>query len=793
MYDLGETWCNIPERMQQFPQWCLAGADKAPMLVGSKGLYNASPTKGPWMTFADACSAALHYGCDIGFILTAEDPFVCIDFDVKDAQSIGADGLHLNRSKWTPYFALERYILIKNAFSTYTELSRSCKGMHLWLEGKVNHAVKRDGVEVYDRERFMVCTGIAVKEVAYSIFHNIVIAAYPKVEALPIVRNDELLDRLMDEISGINQVKETDPLIELEPTEPDDVIWKRASAAENGAKFRQLCAGDWQSMGYPSQSEADLSLMSMLCFYTKSFSQIRRMFRLTVLGQRDKAVKNDVYLDRTLIIIRNRIRKQEEQLKQIEISSQMEARKLVQELQAQRVNEINNSAIESVNMPVVDGISWPPGMLGALAGFIYNSAVRPVKEVAIVAALGLMAGIVGKSYVIPQSGLNLYIILIGRSAIGKEAMHSGIGLIMDKVRNSIPGASRFVDFSEFASGPALTKACAENPSFLNVSGEWGRRLRRMSADDGREGPMQQLRTVMTNLYQKSGPASVVGGINYSNKDSNVKSVAGVAYSMIGESTPKTFYESLTESMMEDGFMSRFLIVEYEGDRPARNDNPNLVLDDRLYSALCSIIVQSITLLQNRQNMPVTQSLESRALLDEFDRECDEQINSTLDESYRQMWNRAHLKVLRVAALLAVADNFVNPVISYDHAKWALDIVRCDINIMQRKIMDGDVGQGDVVREKKLMSVIKTYFNQKIPESYRIPKTLVDNGIIPRKFMQMRTNTLTQFTGHRLGATVALDLTIKSLIDSGYLMEVDKAKLVEVYNFHGRCFRVLNLN
>lgn len=793
MYEIGENWHNIPDQLKQFDQWCLAGADKAPMLVGTNGkLYNASPVTGPWLSFADACKHALERGCDIGFILTEQDPFTCIDFDVKDAQSMDSHGVHLPRSKWTPFFALERYVLIKNAFNSYTELSRSHKGMHIWLEGTVDHAVKRDGVEVYSKERFMVCTGIAVKDVYYSIFNEIAIATYPKIEALPLTRNDDLLDRLIDEIGGVNAVKESDPLIELEPTEPDDVIWKRALAADNGAKFKQLCAGEWQSMGYPSQSEADLSLMSMFCFYSKSYSQIRRMFRQTVLGQRDKAVKDDVYLDRTLILIRNRIRKTEEQLQKIEINTQMEARKLVQEMQAQRINEINNQAIESVVMPQVDGIDWPPGMVGALAGFIYNSAPRPVKEVAIVAALGLMAGIVGKTYTIPQSGLNLYIILVARSAVGKEAMHSGIGLIMDKLQSSIPGSARFIDFGEFASGPALTKACAENQSFLNVSGEWGRRLRRMASDDGREGPMQQLRTVMTNLYQKSGPASVVGGINYSNKDTNVKSVSGVAYSMIGESTPKTFYEALTESMMEDGFMSRFLIVEFQGDRPPRNANPCLQLDERLYSALCSIVVQSITLLQNRQTMQVQFSVDAQIMLDEFDKECDEQINSTDDEGYRQMWNRAHLKVLRIAALLATADNFITPVVSYDHAKWALDVVRRDIAVMQRKITEGDVGQGDVVREKKLISVIKGYFTSRVPESYRIPEALVKNGIIPRKFMQMRTNTLTQFTGHRLGSTIALDLTIKSLIDSGYLMEVDKNKMAETYNFHGRCFRVLNL-
>ena len=48
-----------------------------------------------------------------------------------------------------------------------------------------------------------------------------------------------------------------------------------------------------------------------------------------------------------------------------------------------------------------------------------------------------------------------------------------------------------------------------------------------------------------------------------------------------------------------------------------------------------------------------------------------------------MWNRAHLKVLKVASLLAVADNYIFPVINNDHATWAMKLVERGMDVFER--------------------------------------------------------------------------------------------------------------
>jgi putative DNA primase/helicase len=67
----------------------------------------------------------------------------------------------------------------------------------------------------------------------------------------------------------------------------DGELLERALKAKNGPKLQALLAGDWEGQGFPSQSEADAALCSMLAFWTQDPAQIDRIFRSSGLF-RDK-------------------------------------------------------------------------------------------------------------------------------------------------------------------------------------------------------------------------------------------------------------------------------------------------------------------------------------------------------------------------------------------------------------------------------------------------------------------------------------------------------------------------
>ncbi|OJA05309.1 AAA family ATPase [Halomonas sp. QHL1] len=315
---------NLPEELKQAKQWCVAGPDKAPYGLGEGeslrriGVHDYHK----FMEFQDAVSISNNSpNTGIGFIVTHKDPFTCIDIDFKDYRN------EPNPAKHSTPDQIQRFNAIVGAFDTYTEVSRGGLGVHIWCKGGRGAGVRRDGVEVYSKERFIVCTGNVMND-------------------RPLEERGELVAQLVSEIERARGASLDPSNMEEMPEDYDDEeILERARNAGNCDKFNDLYAGNWDSyIEYPSQSEADLSLMSMFAFYSRSNEQCRRLFRGSALGQRDKASRNDRYLNRTLSIVRTRQQEEDDPNKDYHIKHGEQVAAVLLEAfdrrqEEQRVNE----------------------------------------------------------------------------------------------------------------------------------------------------------------------------------------------------------------------------------------------------------------------------------------------------------------------------------------------------------------------------------------------------------------------------------------------------------------------
>lgn len=732
------TWNNIPEELRSLRQWVVAGPDKIP-LNPQTGYPASVADPATWGTFELAASR----GMSVGFVLTESDPFTIIDLDNKPERP-------LTEEQWD----LHRRIL--DAFVSYTERSTSGLGYHIIVKGKVPAGVHtKDCVEVYSSGRYMICTGAVVRSAPITEYQTYLDHLYGEMKPTPVATLDTKSEVLSDQ----------------------EVV-AMAERAVNSDKYIALCQGKWQLLGYPSQSEADYALLSMLAFYSPSDEQCRRLFRMSALGKRDKALRGNNYLNRCL----GKIRHKQEFYDPIDID---------------RLKKATEEAILSKTprqvpkthplLPDHKDVTFPPGLIGEIADYILATAVRPVPEVALAAAITIVSGVVGRTYNISGTGLNQYLILIAKTGSGKEGAQMGIDKLITAVRPQVPMIDQFVGPGAFASGQALIRVLDERPCFVSVLGEFGLTLQQL-CDPRASSPQVMLRKVLLDLYMKSGHTSMLRSSAYADTDKNTKTIRSPSVTILGESTPQAFFDNLSNHHIAEGLIPRFTIMEYRGKRPPRNQHANVAPSSELVGRFSRLVVIALTTANNRQVCYVQKDPQAEACLDNFDRECDQLINAG-NEIEAELWNRAHLKALKLAALVAVGCNFDEPKILIEHARWVVNFVKRDISNVATRFASGDVGEGDSKQIHDLKRVISEYMESPYIKlaPYLVEEKMFRDKIIPYGYLQRRTAGLSSYHTDRRGSSAALRNALGELIDSEVLVEVSPHQLFNQYGGRGRAF------
>ena len=538
-----------------------------------------------------------------------------------------------------------------------------------------------------------------------------------------------------------------------------------AATAVNADKFVGLCEGDWQALGYPSQSEADEALCSILAFYSKNNDQCIRMFRQTALGQRDKASKRKDYLLRTMTKVRA------SETPAIDVSA--------------LVSPLNGAS--AINKQTA--FARPPGLVGDIADYIYSTAVRPVPEIALAGAIALIAGIAGRCYNISGTGLNQYLIVLAPTGTGKDGAIAGIERLTSAVRRQVPSVDSFIGPASFASGQGLVRILDEKPCFLSLLGEFGLTLQQIC--DPRASPSQvMLRRALLDLYNRSGWTALLRSSVYSDKEKNTKTIQAPAVTILGESTPDTFFDGLSSSHIAEGLIPRFSVIEYRGPRPPRNLHCDMQPPQDIVDRLVTLAAVALGSQQNKTCMQVPiADAEAEDLLDTFDRRADAAINNNQADVDKQLWNRAHLKALKLSALLAVGENPHYPQVLKHHAEWAIAFVERDVEGMVARYSSGSVGYGDQRLVYEVREAFAAYLamppNRR--KNLKVPEVLWSAPVAPFNFFMHRLRGVAAFREDRRGANKAIADTLASLVDCDVLRIVPPQQAIQQFRLQSKLY------
>jgi len=260
----------IPETLRERDQWvCWREEErdgkptKIPVTPGGGGFASSTESE-TWASFETALNYTETAHADgVGFVFTDDDPIVGVDLDdCRDPETGDVDDAALD--------IIER-------LDSYTEVSPSGTGYHVLIRGELPDGRNRRGsVELYDTARFFTVTGDHVEQTPTRVAR--------RQDALIAIHREYVQDTERDTASESEQRESADDespttgASDVDVDLEDEDLLEKARNASNGEKFERLWNGN--TVGYDSQSEADMALCCLLAFWTGGDrTQMEQLFR----------------------------------------------------------------------------------------------------------------------------------------------------------------------------------------------------------------------------------------------------------------------------------------------------------------------------------------------------------------------------------------------------------------------------------------------------------------------------------------------------------------------------------
>jgi len=248
----------LPEALREREQWvCWREEDrdgkptKIPVTPGAGG-FASSTESDTWSDFETALEyTETEHADGVGFVFTDDDPIVGVDLDdCRDPETGDVDDAARD---------------IIDRLDSYTEVSPSGTGYHVLIKGELPEGRNRRGnIELYDTARFFTVTGDHVEGTPSRVAR--------RQDALVAIHREYVQDTGTEAKAesghrgATNEESATIDANDIDVDLADEELLEKARNASNGSKFERLWNGN--TVGYDSQSEADMALCCLLAFWT---------------------------------------------------------------------------------------------------------------------------------------------------------------------------------------------------------------------------------------------------------------------------------------------------------------------------------------------------------------------------------------------------------------------------------------------------------------------------------------------------------------------------------------------
>jgi hypothetical protein len=326
-------------------------------------------------------------------------------------------------------------------------------------------------------------------------------------------------------------------------------------------------------------------------------------------------------------------------------------------------------------------LNAPGGMVSKLAHWIYDTSPSPIAEFSVMSAVVLHAALYGRKYVTPDGlGLNIYVVVVAGSGFGKDRPLKAMKQIAASINRGY-----LIGPNDVSSDSAIEYVLRHHPCLVLPLDEFGMVL---SASGKMADPYARARRKsLLELFSSSTGDWVakVRAADAGKKDKPPKPpIICPTLSVLGATTPSTFYSGLEGDAFSSGLMARLLVISVDklpslqGIDGVPEMPEDLVAD--LKQAIAMIPRGGVLAEVSKQDPTIKPHLMVAGWADSEAKDRLMQVRhwareiGIADERRGLIVNRAGDYTSKLSAIRAISRDSSNPSVKVEDIEWAFGIV-----------------------------------------------------------------------------------------------------------------------
>ena len=405
-------------------------------------------------------------------------------------------------------------------------------------------------------------------------------------------------------------------------------------------------------------------------------------------------------------------------------------------------------------------LSWPPGVMGDLSASMYEKCMYPIKEVAVCAGFGLVAGLGGRTYNVKDSGINLYLTLLMNTGMGKDSIQKFITQALNKLEGH-----NFLGAKNYTSAKGLLEALRVARSKVCVFTEAGFMYQSTS------GAKDDLQRNILDLFSKSGFEDFAGAETYSDIVASIRPVRSPALTIVSESTPAIFNKNMiSRDAANTGERARMITFNVDQRKPMPNrDSGVFHIEEDIFGQVREMHL----LCKDNQSSDVAKVINIVRPDDHWDISCDyvTRENDAREDGKdleASCLSRFGEKLNRICGCLAALENPKDPVITQEMTDWALELIEYELSTVYNFM--GAESENDF-HDQIIAPMIVRILKDDVPYALKDRDLHNKMRFVPRTLLKLMQSSgdVKQYLGY--SATIEdVTLILKYFIQFGYIQE-----------------------